>query len=90
MAFNFDQYKANNPLLQEYVSGEEFDYMTDDELDAAEKAGDISPSNEAVNYDKVNAALNMTLEAMRSAIKTQKLSDDDVQELRIKLAEFFK
>lgn len=96
MAFNFNQYKANNPLLQEYISDEEFDYMKDDELDAAEKAGELNPSdepigpNEAVNYDKVNAAMNATLEAMRSAIKAQNLSNDDVHELRIKLAEFFK
>lgn len=96
MVFNFDKYKANNPLLQEYISDEEFDYMADDELDAAEKAGELSASNEplgpneAVNYDKVNAAMNATLEAMRSAIKAQNLSNDDVHELRIKLAEFFK
>lgn len=96
MSFNFNKYKANNPLLQEYISDEEFDYMTDDELDAAEASGELPPSgqsigpNEAANYDKVNAAFNATLEAMRSAIKAQNLSSDDVQELRIKLAEFFK
>ena len=96
MAFNFDKYKANNPLLQEYISDEEFDYMADDELDAAEKAGELSASNEplgpneAVNYGKVNAAMNATLQAMRDAIGTHKLSIDDVTELRIKLAEFFK
>jgi hypothetical protein len=96
MSFNFNKYKANNPLLQEYISDEEFNYMTDDELDAAEASGELPPSgqsmgpNEAVNYDKVNAAFNATLEGMRSAITAQNLSSNDVQELRIKLAEFFK
>lgn len=47
------------------------------------------PMEEEVNYDKVNTAINDTLEAMRKSIKTHGLSDDDVYELRIKLAQFF-
>jgi len=48
MAFNFNKYKANNPLLQEYISDEEYDTMSDDELDAAEKAGELNPSDEPI------------------------------------------
>lgn len=52
MAFNFKQYTANNPLLKEYVSDEEYDYMTDDEIAAAEKDGKLNPSNAPMGPDK--------------------------------------
>jgi hypothetical protein len=51
MAFNFKQYTANNPLLQEYISSDEYDYMNDDEIEAAEKAGKLNPSNQPLGPD---------------------------------------
>jgi len=67
MSFNYNNYTNNNPLLKEYISDEEYDNMTPDEIDAAEKAGLLNPSdaplgpeNEAMSYpliDLENAAL---------------------------------
>ena len=106
MSFNFNKYKANNPLLQEIEeevtvssSGVEMeeDYesgVSDIEAygsgETEELEGMGSQMDEEVNYDKVNAVTNETLEAMRKSIKSHGLSTDDVHELRIKLAEFFK
>ena len=88
MAFNFKQYTANNPLLQsleedgpDVTMGDMMAYGADQEVG--------EPMEEEVNYDKVNTAINDTLEAMRKSIKTHGLSNDDVYELRIKLAQFF-
>jgi hypothetical protein len=59
MAFNFKQYTANNPLLKEmddkdYTSAEEFDYMSDDQLDAAGLTGDkIGPDEGASSFPRV-------------------------------------
>ena len=88
MAFNFKQYTSNNPLLQpleedgpDVTVGDMMAYGADQEIG--------EPMEEEVNYDKVNATVNDTLEAMRKSIKTHGLSNDDVYELRIKLAQFF-
>jgi hypothetical protein len=51
MAFNFKQFTANNPLLKE-ISSREFDDMDNDQLDAAEKAGELNPSNQPLGPDK--------------------------------------
>ena len=107
MSFNFNKYKANNPLLQEieeevtvsssgvemeedYEDGTVKDIEAYGSGDTEELEGMGSQMDEEVNYDKVNAVTNETLEAMRKSIKSHGLSTDDVHELRIKLAEFFK
>jgi UDP-N-acetylmuramyl pentapeptide synthase len=61
----------------------------DDVKDIEAYGSDMEEMEEEVNYDKVNATVNDTLEAMRKSIKTHGLSNDDVYELRIKLAQFF-
>jgi hypothetical protein len=48
MAFNFKQFTANNPLLKE-IDAEEFDYMDNDQLDAAGLKGDKIGPDEAGN-----------------------------------------
>lgn len=88
MAFNFKQYTANNPLLQQLE--EDSDNVTVGDMMAYGADQEVGePMEEEVNYDKVNATVNDTLEAMRKSIKTHGLSNDDVHELRIKLAQFF-
>jgi hypothetical protein len=53
MAFNFRQFTANNPLLKE-VDAEEFDYMNNDQLDAAGLTGDkIGPDKEGSKFPRV-------------------------------------
>lgn len=53
MAFNFKQYTANNPLLKE-IDAEEFDYMDNDQLDAAGLTGDkIGPDEDNAGYPRV-------------------------------------
>lgn len=51
MSFNFKQFTANNPLLKE-IDAEKFDYMDNDQLDAAEKAGELNPSNQPLGPDE--------------------------------------
>jgi hypothetical protein len=55
MPFNFKQYTANNPLLQEYISSDEYDYMNDDEIEAAEKDGRLNPSNQPLGPDSTES-----------------------------------
>jgi hypothetical protein len=85
MAYGADQ-EVGEPL-------EEEDGVSDIEAygssETEEMEGMGSQMDEEVNYDKVNATVNDTLEAMRKSIKTHGLSNDDVHELRIKLAQFF-
>jgi hypothetical protein len=50
--FNYTNYLKNNPLLNEYIDSQEFDNMTDDELDAAEETGDLGPSNLPLGPDE--------------------------------------
>jgi hypothetical protein len=110
--FNFNKYLKNNPLLKEtsgygnytrpesmleYISDEEFDTMADDELDAAEDAGDLESSDAPLGPDeelmegegKVLEVYQLCVDAMRSYIKKYGLDDDDVQQLREKLAKFY-
>jgi hypothetical protein len=110
--FNFNKYLKNNPLLKEtsgygnytrpesmleYISDEEFDTMADDELDAAEDAGDLGSSDAPLGPDeelmegegKVLEVYQLCIDAMRSAIKKYGLDDEDVQQLREKLAKFY-
>ena len=50
MAFNFKQFTANNPLLKE-IDAEEFDYMDNDQLDAAGLTGDkIGPDEKSKTF----------------------------------------
>ena len=112
MEFNFNKYLKNNPLLKEtsgygnytrpesmleYISDEEFDTMSDEELDAAEDAGDLESSDAPLGPDeelmegegKVLEVYQLCIDAMRSAIKKYGLDDEDVQQLREKLAKFY-
>ena len=63
--FNYDSYMKNNPLLKEtdgygnykipvleYTDEDTYNNMTDDELDAAEEAGDINSSNAPLGPDE--------------------------------------
>jgi hypothetical protein len=53
MAFNFKQFTANNPLLKE-IGAEEFDYMDNDQLDAAGLTGDkIGPDEGGSSFPRV-------------------------------------
>ena len=52
MEFNYVHYINSNPLLKEYVSDEEYDTMNDDELDAAEKSGDLASSDRPLGPDE--------------------------------------
>ena len=53
MAFNFKQFTANNPLLKE-IDAEEFDYMDNDQLDAAGFTGDkIGPDEGGSSFPRV-------------------------------------
>ena len=53
MAFNFKQFTANNPLLKE-IDAEEFDYMDNDQLDAAGLTGDeIGPDEGGSSFPRV-------------------------------------
>jgi hypothetical protein len=51
-AFNYDDYIANNPLMREYIDSDMYDNMDDDQLDAAEKAGDLNPSDAPLGPDE--------------------------------------
>jgi hypothetical protein len=84
--------KYTNGAMQEdqdpytYQSAEEFD------LEPQDGPNDpLGPDEELMEGDgKVLEVYQLCLDAMRSAIKKYGLDDDDVQELRVKLAEFFK
>jgi hypothetical protein len=53
MAFNFKQFTANNPLLKE-IDAEEFDYMDNDQLDAAGLTGDkVGPDEGGSSFPRV-------------------------------------
>lgn len=53
MAFNFKQFTSNNPLLKE-IDAEEFDYMDNDQLDAAGLTGDkIGPDEGGSSFPRV-------------------------------------
>jgi len=53
MAFNFKQFTANNPLLKE-IDAEEFDYMDNNQLDAAGLTGDkVGPDEGTSSFPRV-------------------------------------
>jgi len=70
----------------DYQSAEDFDLDTQDgENDP------LGPDEELMEGSgKVTEVFNVMMDHMRSLIKKTGLDDDDVQELRVKLAEFFK
>jgi hypothetical protein len=70
----------------DYQSAEDFDLDTQDgENDP------LGPDEELMEGSgKVTEVFNVMMDHMRSLIKKSGLDDDDVQELRVKLAEFFK
>jgi len=82
----------------DYIDSDEYDYMTDDELDAAEASGKLSPSNAKLGPDeklmegsgKVMEVKRVILDSVKSAIAKYGLSQEDVQTLREELADFFK
>lgn len=83
-AYGADQ-EIGEPLEEDDVK----DIEAYGSADSEEMEGMDTQMDEEVNYDKVNAVMNDTLEAMRKAIKMKGLSNDDVHELRVKLAQFF-
>lgn len=69
MPFNFKSYTANNPLLQEYISDEEYDRMTDDEIEAAEKAGQLNPSSDPIGPGTPRADFeNAVIKALKAGV----------------------
>jgi hypothetical protein len=103
--FNYDAYIKNNPLLKEtngignYVQPEkmfgspDLDYQSAEEFDLNPQDGDndpLGPDEELMEGDgKVLEVYQLCVDAMRSAIKKYGLDDDDVQQLREKLAKFY-
>lgn len=81
MEFDFNKYLKNNPLLKE-----------DFDLDPQDGENDpLGPDEELMEGSgKVLEVYQLCIDAMRSSIKKYGLDDEDVQELRVKLAEFFK
>jgi len=104
--FNYDAYMKNNPLLKEtngignYVQPEkmfgspDLDYQSAEDFDLNPQDGEndpLGPDEELMEGSgKVTEVFNALLDHMRSLIKKTGLDDDDVEELRVKLAEFFK
>jgi len=104
--FNYDAYMKNNPLLKEtngignYVQPEkmfgspDLDYQSAEEFDLNPQDGDndpLGPDEELMEGgDEVNEVFNEMMSRMRELIKSKKLDSNDVQKLRVKLAEFFK
>lgn len=104
MEFNFNKYLKDNPLLKE-TSGygnytqpetmlEDDDYQSAEEFDLDSQDGEndpLGPDEELMEGSgKVNEVFNIMMDHMRNLIKKTGLDDDDVHELRVKLAEFFK
>tara|TARA_R110000868_G_scaffold189962_1_gene433555 strand:- start:31 stop:357 length:327 start_codon:yes stop_codon:yes gene_type:complete len=104
--FNFNEYLKNNPLLKEtnglgnYVQPEkmfgspELDYQSAEDFDLDPQDGEndpLGPDEELMEgNDEVTTVFNEMLKRMRELIKSEKLSDRDVVNLKVKLAEFFK
>lgn len=69
MSFNFKSYTANNPLLHEYISDEEYDYMDNDQIDAAEKAGQLNPSSDPIGPGTPRADFeNAVIKALKAGV----------------------
>lgn len=81
----------------DYIDSDEYDYMTDDELDAAEASGKLSPSNAKLGPDeelmegsgKVMAVKEMIVDRIESAIAKSGLDEEDLNILRKELAQHF-
>lgn len=74
MPFNFKSYTANNPLLQEYISDEEYDYMDNDQIDAAEKAGQLNPSSDPIGPGTPRADFeNAVIKALKAGVNKDTL-----------------
>ena len=87
----YGNYKNPEAMLEDqdpytYQSAEEFDIEPQDGPNDP-----LGPDEELMEGSgKVNDVFNIMMEHMRSLIKKTGLDDEDVQELRVKLAEFFK
>jgi len=96
MEFDFNKYIKNNPLLKEtngvgnYVQPRKMFGSPD--LDTQDShTGLLGPDEELMEGgDEVNEVFNEMMSRMRELIKSKKLDSNDVQKLRVKLAEFFK
>ena len=104
--FNYDAYMKNNPLLKEtngignYVQPEkmfgspDLDYQSAEEFDLNPQDGEndpLGPDEELMEGgDEVTIVFNEMLKHMKDLIKSNALTYNDVQKLRVKLAEFFK
>jgi hypothetical protein len=66
MAFNFKQFTSNNPLLKE-IDAEEFDYMDNDQLDAAGLTGDKIGPEDGDKFPRVDFE-NAVIKAIKSGI----------------------
>ena len=117
--FDYIKYINENPLLKEtsgygnytrpesmleYISDEEFDTMADDELDAAEDAGDLEssdaplgPDEETMEEDVLDTQaglsamkVNGLVEKIKQAVQaaTKKLNDDELEQFRNKLQQW--
>jgi hypothetical protein len=83
---------------EDYVSSDEYDYMTSDETDDAEKTGKLSPHNAPLGpdqkmmegSDKVTDVYKVIIEKVKGYMEKYGLDDEDTQELKQKLSEFFK
>ena len=92
--FNYDSYMRDNPLMKEtsgYGNYTQPETMLEDNEPQAGENLPLGPDEELLEGSgKVGEVYGIILENVRSAIKKYGLDDDDVQELRVKLAEFFK
>ena len=104
--FNFNKYLKDNPLLKEtsgygnytqpetMLEDDDYDYQSAEDFDLNPQDGEndpLGPDEELMEGSgKVDEVFNVMMDHMRSLIKKTGLDDDDVQELRVKLAEFFK
>ena len=92
--FNYDSYMRDNPLMKEtsgygnYTKPETM--LEDDEPQAGENLP-LGPDEELLEGSgKVAEVYSVILENVKTSIKKYGLDQDDVQELREKLAAFFK
>lgn len=106
MEFNFNKYIKNNPLLKEtsgygnytrpetMLEDDDLDYQSAEEFDLDPQDGEndpLGPDEELLEGgDEVTEVFNEMMSRMRELIKSKKLDSNDVHQLRVKLAEFFK
>jgi hypothetical protein len=103
--FNFNKYLKDNPLLKEtsgygnytqpetMLEDDDYDYQSAEDFDLDPQDGEndpLGPDEELMEGEgKVLEVYQLCLDAMRSAIKKYGLDDEDVQQLREKLAKFY-